>query len=145
MDTMSVTPANQSERTTALLKAWFGWDIEREFDYVSLENDGIPATVIAGLAKHVGKDLGWIVSPRTLQRRTAAKENLTSDESAKAIRVARIAAQATAIFGCEQKSQRWLTKPKDQLDGQSPMAMLRSESGARLVSDMLVAIDEGYF
>jgi putative toxin-antitoxin system antitoxin component (TIGR02293 family) len=84
-----------------------------------------------------------VVAKRTLARRSAAKEPLTVEETDKALRLARIAALAERVFGEREKARRWLRKPKRQLADETPIAYLASESGARIVEEMLHRIDHG--
>jgi putative toxin-antitoxin system antitoxin component (TIGR02293 family) len=84
-----------------------------------------------------------VVPKRTLARRQAKRESLTVEESDKALRLARIADLASRVFGDEEKAHRWLRKPKRALNGETPLAFLASESGARRVEQMLHSIDHG--
>lgn len=70
------------------------------------------------------------------------KEN---DGRADARRAARLIAQAEAIFGNAENAQRWLSKPKKQLNGLSPNQAMQNEQGAQLVDRLLKQIDSGYF
>lgn len=84
-----------------------------------------------------------VVAKRTLARRQAADEPLTIEETDKALRLERIATLADRVFGDHGKAQRWLRKPKSSLSGETPIAYLVSESGARVVEEMLYRIDHG--
>ncbi|MBI4366195.1 MAG: DUF2384 domain-containing protein [Deltaproteobacteria bacterium] len=86
-----------------------------------------------------------VVPKRTLARRRADRELLTVEETDKALRLGRIARQAARVFGDPTKAHRWLRKPKHALNGESPVAFLASEEGARKVEDMLHRIDHGIF
>jgi putative toxin-antitoxin system antitoxin component (TIGR02293 family) len=84
-----------------------------------------------------------VIPKRTLARRQAKKEPLTVDETDKALRLARTAELANKVFGDREKAHRWLRKPKRSLDGDTPLAYLSSETGARVVEDMLLRIESG--
>ena len=86
-----------------------------------------------------------VVPKRTLARRKAANEPLTIEETDKALRLDRIAEQAERVFGAPEKAQRWLRKPKRELKGETPLANLASEAGARVVEEMLFRIEHGIF
>ncbi len=86
-----------------------------------------------------------VVPKRTLARRQAQKELLTVEETDKALRLARIADLARRVFGDDEKAHRWLRKSKRELNGQTPLAFLASEMGARTVEQMLHRIDHGVF
>ncbi|MEA2872248.1 MAG: hypothetical protein QOH67_2224 [Hyphomicrobiales bacterium] len=86
-----------------------------------------------------------VVPKRTLARRRAADEPLTVEETDKALRLARIAVQAERVFGAPEKAHRWLREPKRALQGETPLAYLASEAGARVVEEMLYRIEYGMF
>ena len=86
-----------------------------------------------------------IVPRRTLAHRIAKHQLLSKDESDKAVRVARITAMAEQVFGEPERAWRWLRKPKQRFDGKTPVEMLATEAGARLVEEMIVQIDHGVF
>lgn len=86
-----------------------------------------------------------VVPKRTLARRKAANEPLTIEETDKALRLARIAVQAERVFGDAGKAHRWLRKAKRELKGETPVAYLASEAGARVVEEMLFRIEHGMF
>jgi len=86
-----------------------------------------------------------VVPKRTLARRKAANEPLTVEETDKALRLARIASQAGRVFGAADKAHRWLRKPKRALQGETPVAYLATEAGARVVEEMLGRIEHGIF
>ena len=43
------------------------------------------------------------------------------------------------------KALSWMRQTKKRFQGETPMAMLQTEAGARLVEQMLIQIDEGMF
>lgn len=86
-----------------------------------------------------------VVPKRTLARRIANDELLSVEETDKAMRLERIAALAVRVFGNPDKANRWLRKPKHRLGGETPVAYLASEAGARVVEDMLLGIEHGVY
>jgi putative toxin-antitoxin system antitoxin component (TIGR02293 family) len=86
-----------------------------------------------------------VVPKRTLARRRVGNELLTVEETDKALRLKRIAAQAERVFGEPAKAYRWLRKPKRALNGETPLNFLASETGARKVEGMLHRIEHGMF
>lgn len=86
-----------------------------------------------------------VVPKRTLARRRVADDLLTVEETDRAQRLERVAVQAERVFGNAEKANRWLRKPKHELNGETPLAYLASETGARLVEEMLVRIEHGMF
>jgi putative toxin-antitoxin system antitoxin component (TIGR02293 family) len=103
---------------------------------------------LADLARHGYSDdeiFALVVPKRTLARRKAANEPLTVEETDKALRLERIAMQAGRVFGTSEKAHRWLRKAKRELQGETPLAYLASEAGARVVEEMLFRIEHGIF
>jgi putative toxin-antitoxin system antitoxin component (TIGR02293 family) len=84
-----------------------------------------------------------VVPRRTLARRVADREPLTVEETDKAVRLARVDRLASDVFGDAAKAHRWLRKPKGSLEGETPLAYLATEAGARVVEEMLNQIDHG--
>jgi putative toxin-antitoxin system antitoxin component (TIGR02293 family) len=89
-------------------------------------------------------DMERLVMPRrTLNHRIKKGERLTRDESDRVTRVARIIAMAEETFGNRQKASHWLHKPKRGFAGQTPIDLLDTEEGARVVEDQLFRIAHG--
>lgn len=84
-----------------------------------------------------------IVPRRTLAHRIARREPLSRDESDKAVRVARAVALAEQVFDDPARAWRWMRKAKAQFGGRSPLELLVTEAGARLVEELLTQIDHG--
>jgi putative toxin-antitoxin system antitoxin component (TIGR02293 family) len=106
------------------------------------------ADIFEELARHGYSDrelFDLVVPKRTLARRRSENELLTVEETDKALRLRRIAMLAEQVFGNPAKAQRWMRKPKRQLAGETPLAYLASEHGARLVEEMLRRIEHGIF
>lgn len=83
-----------------------------------------------------------IVPRRTLAHRVAKHQPLSPEESDKAVRVARLAAMAEQVFGDSKHAWQWLREGKRRFDGKSPLAMLATETGARLVEELIIQIDD---
>jgi putative toxin-antitoxin system antitoxin component (TIGR02293 family) len=86
-----------------------------------------------------------VIAPRTLKHRRSRGEALSPEETDRALRVARSVSLAETIFGNREKALLWLRGSDDRLNGRSPLSMLRTESGGRLVEEMLWQIDEGVY
>lgn len=148
MSTAHNTPQTPMfERMSGKLSHWFGWHINTELDYSELAKEGVNPDIIVALQKRgfTKEELKWVIAPRTLSHRVKNREHLTRDESAKAIRVAKLTAQAETVFANTDKAQRWLSKPKKKLNGATPKEAMQDEFGAGLVEQMLKQIDSGYF
>ncbi len=127
---------------------WLGTPAESEQKLVLLVESGLPLSTVSRLIQHgLSKDEVFriIINPRTLKHRKSRKQPLSKEESERAIRTVRIISRAQSVFGEQQKAMQWLRAPKRRFDGRSPMDMLSTESGGRLVEQMLIQIDEGMF
>jgi putative toxin-antitoxin system antitoxin component (TIGR02293 family) len=86
-----------------------------------------------------------VLPRRTLAHRRARGEPLTADESDRAVRLARVAALTEQVFGDVERARRWLRRPARRFGSRSPLQVMATEAGARLVEELLYQIDEGYF
>ena len=120
--------------------------IRSDRDLASLVEKRLPASAIKSLVRGGLSDAEvyqLIVPRRTLAHRMARRQPLSKQESDKAVRVARITAMAEQVFGEPERAWRWLRKPKRRFDGKTPIEMLATEAGARLVEEMVAQIDDG--
>ncbi len=115
-------------------------------DLLAVVEKRLPANTIQSLVRGGLSDAEayrLIVPRRTLAHRRAKHQPLSQEESDKAVRVARIATFAEQVFGDPERAWRWMRKPKRHFDGKTPMQMLATEAGARLVEEMIARIDDG--
>jgi putative toxin-antitoxin system antitoxin component (TIGR02293 family) len=115
-------------------------------DLVRLVEKGLPINALDGLRDSglTDDELYTLVVPRrTLTHRRARREALSRDESDRAVRLARLAALAEQVFGDSERSWRWLRAAKRQFQGRTPLQLMTTEAGARLVEELLYRIDEG--
>jgi putative toxin-antitoxin system antitoxin component (TIGR02293 family) len=120
--------------------------IRSDRDLASLVERRLPAATIQSLVRGGLSDAEayqLIVPRRTLAHRVARHQPLSREESDKAVRVARITALAEQVFGDPERAWRWLRKPKTRFEGKTPIEMLATEAGARLVEEMAAQIDDG--
>src|SRR6202453_44860 len=110
---------------------------------------GVPVATMTQFVAASGmqlKDLYEVVIPaRTLKHRKARKESLTSDESDKLVRLIRVYDQAVRVLGDKEKALYWLSEPKKRFEGRTPIQMLRTDLGGRMVEEMLGQIYYGMF
>jgi uncharacterized protein (DUF2384 family) len=52
-------------------------------------------------------------------------------------------AMAQTLFGDDEKAKHWLSKSKDRFSGKSPIAMLSTTQGTRLIEELLIQTAEG--
>lgn len=86
-----------------------------------------------------------VISLRTLQHRRSRHEKLTVEESDRVLRVIRVISLAESVYGARERALVWMRKPHARLDGRTPLSLLHTETGSRIVEELLVQIDEGIF
>jgi putative toxin-antitoxin system antitoxin component (TIGR02293 family) len=86
-----------------------------------------------------------IIPLRTLQHRRSRREKLTVEESDRVLRAIRVLSLTEAVYGSRERALAWLRKPHARLDGRQPLSLLNTDTGSRIVEELLVQIDEGMF
>jgi putative toxin-antitoxin system antitoxin component (TIGR02293 family) len=130
------------------IHSFIGITPKSEFDLAEIVEQGIPTESILRLREQgltYSEVSSIVISPRTLKHRRARGEHLSNEESERAIRVARILAFAGQVFGSHDKALMWLRSSDDRLNNRTPLSMLPTEAGGRLVESMLWEIDEGIY
>jgi putative toxin-antitoxin system antitoxin component (TIGR02293 family) len=120
--------------------------LKSEGDLVAIVEQGLPLNSITALLHHgiLEKEIYSVIVPRrTLQHRRVRKENLSPEESDRAVRLARLAALTEKSFGNRAAGMAWLRSPKKRFRGRTPMEMIATETGSRMVEESLYQIDEG--
>jgi len=85
----------------------------------------------------------FIIPERTQRHRKAKKQPLTVEESDRVVRLTRIQALTENVFGDVAKANRWLREDLAILDGKAPLEVARTETGGRVVEQILAKIDWG--
>jgi putative toxin-antitoxin system antitoxin component (TIGR02293 family) len=119
-----------------------------DFNLAELVEVGLPLASLTRLRERglTSTELSDIViSPRTLKHRKARNEPLSQEETDRAVRVARIVGLAGEVFDNPDKALLWLRSPDERLANRTPLNMLHTESGGRLVESMLWQLDEGIY
>jgi len=140
-------------------------------DWPGLENGGNQAEVLAMVERRfepsiIDRLLGLgferaevhsvVLPARTLQHRRSRKELLTLEESDRVIRLLRVLRATEAVYGSRERALEWLRRPNPRLDpalrnvlfakgGRTPISLLTTDTGARMVEELLIQIDEGIY
>jgi putative toxin-antitoxin system antitoxin component (TIGR02293 family) len=134
--------------TNPNISEYLGVVPKSEFDLAVIVEEGLPTENI-DLLREKGLTFSEVseivISPRTLKHRKARGEPLSLEETDRLVRVARVVTLAEEVFGDHEKALLWLRAPDDGIGHRSPMSMLQTESGGRLVESMLWQIDEGVY
>jgi putative toxin-antitoxin system antitoxin component (TIGR02293 family) len=137
-----------ARQLTDYLQEWLGPRVSSELELPSLAQRGLPLTTInrmtrQGLTRDEVHSL--VIHRRTFKHRKSNQQRLSPEESDRAIRAARILARAQAVFGDSPSALQWIRQPKSRFEGKTPLQMMVTECGSRLVEEMLLQIDEGMF
>ena len=121
--------------------------LKTSVDIVRLTRKGIDPDAVGELVKQgfTKSEIDWIVPARTLTHRRQKRERLTSEESGRWFRAAKLQTLAKEVFGDDDKALLWLHKPRKVFDNLSAMELMKTEAGAQLVEEVLGQLDSGYF
>jgi len=111
------------------------------FDLFERIESGLPIMSLESVTEHVAPGdaaLKYRIVPKaTLSRRTAGKK-LSSEESAKLVRLAKAWAFAKDVWQDDETARRFLYEPHMLLQQRKPIdVVLANEIGAALVTDIL--------
>ncbi len=109
---------------------------------------GLPARAFVGVAEilylsvdELAEILG--VSPRTIRDQRKKSTRLSSGNTEKLVRTARVQLQARKIFSTNEAVSGWLRSPAPALEGARPIDLLDTDLGAREVEAVLNGIAYG--
>jgi putative toxin-antitoxin system antitoxin component (TIGR02293 family) len=132
-----------------ILKPRFGHPLTSELDWAEAIEEGLPTEALEAAMDRSGlswKEIGRLVIPRrTFSHRKENGQTLTPEESDRLVRLLRILAKAKETFQSEEKAGRWLKEENRALGGRAPLEALQTESGARLVENILGRIAHGVY
>jgi len=119
-----------------------------DFNLAEIVEGGLPVESLTllrnnGLTYSEVSDI--VISPRTLKHRKSRGEPLSQQETDRLVRVARVVTLAETVFDDREKALLWLRTPDDRIANRTPISMLQTESGGRLIEAMLWQLDEGMY
>jgi len=127
-----------------------GKAIKKPDDLARLVREGLPVGAVTSLAQKLqignnvlSRKLG--IAQRTLTRRLSQRSLLTSAESDRTVRMARVYANAVEMIGDDEKAIEWLRTPNRALGGEKPLDQLDTDVGAQMVDDVLGRIAYGVY
>lgn len=88
-------------------------------------------------------EIDEVVLPRKTLSHRRKIGTLTSEQSDRLVRAARVIAEAEETFGSQEKAGRWLRRPTEALGGEKPIALLDTSAGAAEVETLLGRIAHG--
>ena len=126
--------------------AGVGLEVHSDADMAGAVSGGFNVQAIDALKQSGVTDVevgSLIIKPRTLSHRRANGGRLTVDESDRAARVARGLVLAERTFANREKASRWMHRNLGTLGGRTPMELIRTDAGARVVESLLARISWG--
>lgn len=122
---------------------------ETPADWIEAVRRGLPVRTVAAVARATEltqSELSEILAipERTLIRRKK-QGTLSTDESAKVLRVARVLHRAIEVMEDRAAALHWLKSANRALGGVAPLSLLDTELGAEAVLDTLGRIEHGVF
>lgn len=118
-------------------------------EVVAMVRRGLPVEELTALAAWLAipeEELAPLlgISRATLHRRKKTGQ-LETPESERIVRIGRLMARATEVLGNEKAAREWLRTPAIAFRGESPLAYLDTEIGAREVENLLGRLEHGVF
>jgi putative toxin-antitoxin system antitoxin component (TIGR02293 family) len=115
-----------------------------------ITREGLPVATLPMLAEELAVErtkLAQVVgiSERTLSRRLGGQARLSAEESDRTVRLARMFAMTADVLGSSKKASLWLKAKNRALDGQRPLDLLDTDTGARTVETVLGRIAYGLY
>lgn len=118
-------------------------------DWVTVVRKGISSAAVDSLARAVDLPRAELATALGISERTMARRKkegmLSSEESAKLVRLARVVARAHDVFADADAALDWLKASNAALSGTTPLSLLDTEIGAETVLDTLGRIEHGVF
>ena len=109
--------------------------------------EGLPTSSVEALLKRKTlslQELYKFISPRTWARRIK-EHKLSPEESDRIAMVERVVSFTENVFGDVHKAHTWLRRPNRALENQTPLDLLHSEAGTRMVETLLERIQHGIY
>lgn len=131
----------------ALIGDWLGLPVPAsEGEMLRVVEGRLASSVISRLIS-LGLERGEIdsiiISQRTLQRRHSHREKLTVEESDRVLRTVRVLSLAQSVYGDREGVLAWIRRGHARLNGRPPLSLLKTDTGSRVVEELLVQIDDG--
>ena len=115
---------------------------------IDLIRAGLPAGSFEAAAKALSLTVDELaaklgISPRTIRDQRKKKVRLSSENTEKLVRIARIQTLARSIFSTDAAVAEWLNAPAPALNGIKPIDLVDTDTGAREIEAILHGIAYG--
>ncbi len=122
-------------------------EVRSELEFVRLVEEGLPLATVDELKRLGGltdTELARIIPRRTLAH-ARKQRHLSPEQSDRVALAAGAFTLAHATFLDRKKANDWMRQPNGAIDGQTPLSLLRTGSGAELVGNALGRIAYGVY
>ena len=127
----------------------FHTDPVSPLDWVCIIRKGFPSKTLDSFGANIGATNAELAQMLGISIRALAwrrrKGILTSYESERMFRVARVAGRAEEAFGDLTNGLEWMKSPNGSLGGVTPISLLDTDIGADWVMDALGRVEHGVF
>lgn len=127
-------------------QAVLGGSIATSRDLIDAVRRGFPVQAVEHVIE-TGRmtlaEIDEVVLPRKTLSHRRKIGTLTTEQSDRLIRAARVIAEAEETFGSQEKAGKWLRRPTTALGGEKPIALLDTTEGAAQVEALLGRIAHG--
>ena len=138
-------PTKRHRRTPAakghVRRGAVGLALEAERGFAKSEATHLFARVAATSRLPTGKLRAELIPDSSWKR---ARKTLGPQASQTAARLSHILAIAERIWGNEKEATEWLNSPHAELEGATPISLLRTEAGGRAIEALLAALEFGF-
>src|SRR4051812_41163761 len=115
--------------------------------WTDLIRSRLPSASLKNTAEHLGVSVNELsktlrLPARTLHRRVEKRAKLTSEETERSVRVARVLARAQQLLG-DENGRAWLLERCRGLSGETPISLLDTSDGFVAVMDELGRLEYG--
>lgn len=118
-------------------------------DWIPVIRQGISSAAVDVVAKTIRVTQAELANALGIPERTLARRKkegtLSSEESAKLVRLARVVERANEVFEDMEAALAWLKSSNAALSGVTPLSLLDTDIGAESVLDTLGRIEHGVF
>lgn len=118
-----------------------------EIDVCALVKEGVSYEAVEHLVEEGSlqvDELSYFIPARTLARRKQSKK-LSLEESDTITRLALVFDFAEDVFGSKEKAKTWMRRPNRALRGRTPLELLVTDFGSRVVERVLGRIEHGVY
>ncbi len=124
-----------------------GRSIDSDLALDAIVEEGLPSRSVEALMRHMeigSAEMAALIPKRTLIA-NKQRTRLSSDQSDRVARLARVFRLAEETLGSSEKARVWIRRPNRTLGGRAPLELVRRSSGSLLVERALGRLAHGVY